>query len=384
MTTSSKRRSYEYFAVCPLGAETMLGEELKRLRFGSSEAQVGGAKFTGPLSEGYRAVLWLRSAVRIYREVGRFKSDDAEGLYRGALLLPWEELLTPDTTFAVDAKTAGSNIQHSGYAALKVKDAVADRLRQKFGSRPSVDTQNPTVRIFAHIGKVRTVVSVDLGGRPLNRRGYRVETVEAPISECLAAAAVTAAQWDEKTPFLDPMCGSGTILIEAAMKAANIPPGLVNPDFAFTGWPDFDSAAWEKLLKTARDGVKIPPKLIMQGFDADPAAVEAAKANAKAAGVDGLIKFERADVADFSPKPGWGAVVVSNPPYGKRLEDPAVLQEFFRKLGTVLISRCKGYKIHLFVPDPKLVKATMLKPDHYHPFSNGGLDVRLYSFSIRG
>lgn len=383
MPVKDQRRSYRYFAVCPSGAEAALYAELKRGKFGKAEAQVGGAAFAGPASEGWRAVLELRTAVRVLREVGRFPSGDAEALYRGALELPWEEVLTPDMTFAVDAKISDAAIKHTGYAALKVKDAIADRMRKIHGRRPSVDAKNPDLGIYAHAGRTRTVLSVDLGGRPLNRRGYRAGQVEAPISECLAAAAVEYSEWDRKSPFIDPMCGSGTIAIEAAMLAAGMAPGLINPDFAFARMEDFDRIKWEKMLDEARARVKIPPKLIIRGSDADGAAVSAASQNVDAAGLSELVRIERLDVLDYSPRPGWGPVVVSNPPYGKRLGGDDTLEPFFHKLGVHFMSRWKGAKIHLFLPDPRLVKVMTLKPDRYIPFAHGGLEVRLYVFSIR-
>lgn len=383
MHSKDQRRSHRYFAVCPSGAEAALHAELKRGRFGKSEAQVGGAAFTGPAWEGWRAVLELRTAVRVLREVGRFPSGDADALYRGALELPWEEVLNPDMTFAVDAKISDNAIKHTGYAALKVKDAIADRMRRIHGRRPSVDTKSPDLGIVVHAGKTRTVLSVDIGGRPLNRRGYRVGQVEAPISECLAAAAVEYSGWDMKSPFIDPMCGSGTIAIEAAMLAAQMAPGLINPNFAFARMEDFDGARWERMLAEARDRVKIPPKLIIKGCDTDEGAVSAAIRNVEAAGLTGLLGIERADVLDFEPKPGWGPVVVSNPPYGKRIGGDDALEPFFHKLGVRFMARWKGAKILLFLPDPKIPKVMTLKPDRYIPFAHGGLEVRLYVFTIR-
>jgi len=384
MSNTDSRKNHIYFAVCPSGAEAALGSELKRGRFGRSEAQVGGASFAGPAWEGWRATLTLRSAVRVYRELGRFKAGDEESLYRGAFALPWEELLTPATTFAVDTRVNNPAFRHSGFAALKIKDAIVDRMRERVGSRPSVDTTNPDYRLFAHIGTGRTVVSVDLGGRPLSKRGYRINAVEAPVSECLAAAAVEYSGWDEKAPFLDPMCGSGTIPIEAAMRAMNIAPGLVNPQYSFFGMPDFEKDRWEEMLAQAKAEVRPSGKLIIRGSDKDPAAIEAAMKNARLAGVGECVRFEVSDIEDFSPKPGWGAWVLSNPPYGKRLEADREISDFFRRLGQIFISRCKGYKINLFLPDSKAAKEMMLKPDRYRPLFHGGLEARLYTFTIKG
>lgn len=383
MEKTGRTNTQTYFAVCPSGAEGALSDELTRGRYGRPVAQKGGALFSGPPSEGWRAVLNLRTAVRVYREVGRYPSGNEDALYKGALALPWETLMTPQTTFAVDSRVTNPLIKHSGFATLRIKDAIVDRLRQKYGERPSVDTKNPMVRVFAHIGQKRTAISLDLGGKPLNKRGYRLRSVEAPVTETLAACAVDYSGWDMRAPFLDPFCGSGTIVIEAAMKALNIPPGLINPDFAFRNLPDFDAGRWEEMLSKAREAIKPVGKLIIIGSDIDAKAVEAAKANAQTALVGDAVKIEQRDIKDFSPKPGWGATLLSNPPYGLRIEAGENPEEFFHELGQVLLNRCKGYNIHLFLPEAKYAKAMMLKPDSYRPLFHGGLEARLYKFTVR-
>lgn len=382
METKKRRQIHNYFAVCPSGAEMALCAELKRLRFGRAQAQTGGGTFNGDASEGWRAALHLRCAVRVYREFGRFPAGDENSLYQGALALPWETLLTPQTTFAVDTRSSNPAIKHTGFAALKIKDAIVDRMRERFGARPSVDVKNPDFRIFAHLGTGRCAISVDIAGRPLSRRGYRLSQVEAPVSETLAAVAIDYSDWDMKAPLIDPMCGSGTLIIEGAMKAAGIAPGLIDPDFSFLRMADFDSARWEAMLAAAKSEVRPPKKLVMQGFDADARAIAASRENANRAGVGEFTSFEVADIENFRPKPGWGAVVVSNPPYGRRIGEPRDTG-FFNRVGQILLERCKGYSIHLFLPDALTAKALMLKPDRYRPLFHGGLEVRLYSFTIR-
>ncbi len=375
--------NHQYFAVCPPGVEDALFAEIKREKFSKAERQVGGCRFSGPPWEGWRAVLSLRCAVRVYRQINRFRSLDAEQLYKGAVEIGWEKLMTPESTFSVEAKGRTDALVNSKFIALKLKDGLVDRMRDKFGARPSVDTRNPDFRIFAHVAPSGACsVSVDLGGKPLNRRGYRKRSVEAPVSETLAAAAIEYSGWDGVSPFLDPMCGSGTLVIEAGMRAANIAPGLLNPDFAFVRMPDFEPERWEGMLEEARNRVKIPAKLVLQGSDTDPDAVTAARVNAEAAGLAGCARFVVDDVDNFHPKKGWGATVISNPPYGIRLDDERKLIPFFEKLGALLRERCGGYRILLFLPNKSMLKPLALKPLHYYPMSHGGLDVRLYSFDI--
>ncbi len=376
--------NHKFFAACSPGADSPLFEEMKGRGFGGLRPQGGGVAFSGPISEGYRAVMELRVAVRVFLELGRIGADDADTLYREAKALPWENFLAPSNTFAVDAKVmASETLTHSGFAALKLKDAIADSLRARFGSRPDVDTADPDARIFLLVNGKRAVVSLDLAGKPLGKRGYRAEAVKAPISECLAATAIRFSGWDEKSPLLDPFCGSGTILIEGAMKAAGIMPGSLHQNYSFERLPGFDRSAWENIVKKAGEGVCLPKKLIIIGSDIDPDAVQMAQRNALRAGVGDIVRFEVGDAAGFSPKKGWGATVISNPPFGERLSDEESLVPLFNAFGRALVSKCSGYAIHLFLTSQRLRKALMLKPEKYWPLPHGGLDARLYRFLVK-
>ena len=227
------------------------------------------------------------------------------------------------------------------------------------------------------------LLTLDLAGRSLHRRGYRRGSVAAPVSECLAAAAVRLSGWDRKSPLLDPFCGSGTILVEAGLQAARIAPGIFADDYSFRKFPDFEAGRWEEMREEARREARIPKKLILRGWDADPDAVEAARANAKAAGLADLVRVEPGEVRDFRPTPGWGATVLSNPPYGVRLEEEVALEPLYREMGEIFRDRCSGYAVHLFVHGRRLTKALALKPERYWPLVHGGLDVRLYRFLIK-
>lgn len=387
MQRHSRRRRPDdpavFFAACPPGTETALLAEARRLRLGKAEARTGGVEFRGRTEDGWRACLHLRVAVRVYRRLAQFSAPTGEDLYRGAQSVDWGKILTCDQTFAVDAKVSDSAHRHSGFVGLKVKDAVADWFRSRHGVRPSVDPVDPDARLFAHVHADRCTLSVDVGGRSLHRRGYRTAATAAPIGESLAAAAVELSGWDERSPFLDPFCGSGTLVIEAGLRAARIPPGLLDPEFAFTRRPGFDPNRWEAMLEESRRGIKLPSRLILRGSDRDPAAVEAARQNARAAGVHELIRFEVADIHEFSPTPGWGATVVSNPPYGVRLQDTATLVPLYETLGRVLKERCRGFHVHLFLASGRLAKALRLKPDRYWSLVNGGLKCRLVRYEIR-
>lgn len=381
-----RRRSperYVFFAPCPPGAEAVLHAEAAALGLAKAEAQVGGVRFEGPETEGWRAVLHLRTAVRVYRHLARFPAASADDLYRGALGVAWDRLLGPERTFSVSAKVSESSHRHSGFVALRVKDAVADWFRDRFGVRPRVDAESPDLRLMVYVFRDRCTLSLDVGGRSLHRRGYRVAATPAPVGECLAAAAVGLSEWDRKSPFLDPFCGSGTLLIEAALLASNTAPGLLEAGpYAFERQPGFDAQRWEEMREAARRAVQLPAKLILRGADLDPAAALAARKNARAAGFGDLIRVETADVRDFAPRPGWGATVISNPPYGIRLEEEESLLPLYRDLGLVLRERCHGYRVHLFVAGRRLAKALGLKPCRSWALFNGGLRCRLNRYEI--
>lgn len=379
----ASRTPQVFFAACAPGVEAVLLAEARELRLGRAEAQVGGVRFQGVAVDGWRAALHLRTATRVYRQLAQFGAATRDELYAGARAVDWDAVLSPDQTLAVEAKVSESSHRHSGFVALVVKDAAVDWFRERHGQRPAVDTEAPDARLLAHLHRDRCTLSLDLAGRSLHRRGYRVAPTPAPLGECLAAAAVALSGWDGASPFLDPFCGSGTLVLEAGLRAANVAPGLFSEEFAFTRLPGFDPARWEALRAAARAAVRVPRRLVLRGSDLDPAAVEAARRNAAAAGLGDLARFEVADARDFAPTPGWGATVLSNPPYGVRLEDEASLLPLYEQMGRVFKERCRGFHVHLFLTSGRLARAFRLKPQRYWPLVNGGIPCRLARFEIR-
>ncbi len=375
---------HTFFASCAPGLEPVLLAECRALRLSRVEGQVGGVRFEGPVPDGWRAVLHLRTATRVYRRVARFPAADPGDVYRGALEVAWDRHIGPGQTFAVDAKVSRSARAHSGFLALRVKDAVADWFRERHGTRPDVDAASPDVPIAAYVHRDVCTLSLDLAGRPLHRRGYRVATVPAPLAETLAAGLVALSGWDRRSPLLDPFCGSGTILIEAALLASNTAPGLLGQGFAFERHPGFDPGRWEEMREAARSAVREPRKVILRGGDADPEAVGAARRNIEAAGLGGLVEVEVADARDFAPRKGWGAFVVSNPPYGVRLDEVETLVPLYEAFGRVLRERCAGYHVHLLLAGRRLARALGLRPERYRRLTNGGLACRLVRYRIRG
>jgi 23S rRNA G2445 N2-methylase RlmL len=311
-----------FFATAAKGTEGAVRDELRERRFRGVRATRGGVSFDGPLTEGFRACLELRTAVRVLWELTRFPAPSGEALYEGVNPLPWDEHISTRTTIAVRATCRSSALTHSQFIALKTKDAIVDRLRDVLGARPDVDADDPDALIVVHLVNDEATLYLDLGGRPLHLRGYRTEAGEAPLKESLAACLVGLSGWDRTSDFLDPMCGSGTIAIEAAARAAHLAPGLAGDPFGFTRWASFDDgarAAWTAQLERARAAVRPPAELpIVRASDRDSVAVANTERNAARAGV--RVRVERASLESLAnPGAAW---VVFNPPYGERLDLP--------------------------------------------------------------
>lgn len=310
----------KFFATCSKGTEGALRAELVAAGVRGVRGDRGGASFEGPLEVGMRACLHSRVAMRVLLELARFPVEDNEGLYDGTRTIDWTEWLTEKTTLAVEASVSSSAITHSGYAALKVKDAVVDVLREKLGARPDVDPKDPDVGIVLHLSHGEATLSLDLAGAPLHRRGYRAITTLAPLKETLGAAMLLLGRVDPERPFVDPMCGSGTLAIEHALRARRLAPGLGRA-FGFQRWPVYrggPQSAWDRMKAEARAAAlpRAPAPILAR--DLHPKAVEATRRNALAAGVAADVLVEQGDARDLRPS-GEPGTICTNPPYGERL-----------------------------------------------------------------
>ena len=371
-----------YFATTGKGLEEVLAAELQALGMAAVTVQRGGVGFAGTPESCYRANLWLRTANRVLRPLAEFPCSTPQELYDGMRSIAWGGVVTPDMTLAMDCNLRDSALTHSGFVALKAKDAVVDQLRERTGRRPSVDTRDPDVRINLHLVKNRCTVSLDTSGAPLDRRGYRLARTEAPLRENLAAAIVLLSGWDGTTPFVDPLCGSGTIPIEAAMIAARRAPGLNRP-FAFQRWPGFDPTLWQRLVGEAVGAALTTLPVPVWGFDRDGAAVRTARENSRRAGVAGIVVFAAGELESFTPPPQPGTLVC-NPPYGARLEERDTLKPFYRRIGDILKQRCAGYTAWLLVGDQELAKEVGLKATRRVPLFNGPIECRLLKYELYG
>ncbi len=378
------------FATAPKGVASLLMDELAGLGATDLKEQPAGVVFQGTLETAYRACLWSRCASRILLQLAHFPAASPEQLYEGIQTIDWSEYLAPDGSLAVDFNTSRSSITHSHYGALKVKDAIVDQFRDRSGVRPGVDTRHPDLRINVHLRHDQAAVSLDLSGDSLHRRGYRKQSVEAPLKENLAAAILMRAGWPEVAEkggtLLDPVCGSGTLPIEATLMAADIAPGLLHERFGFTGWKKHDPSLWERLLSEARDrwakGVDKLPRII--GYDTDRRAVRAAIANVEAAGLHGLVHIERCDLSALQlPESSRPGLVIVNPPYGERLGEVEALAGLYADLADRLKQAFVGWQAAIFTGNPDLAKRMGLRACKQYAFYNGAIPCKLLRFELQ-
>ena len=371
-----------WFATCAKGLEYLLVDELRALGAQDVHEALAGVRFEGDLALAYRACLWSRLASRILMPLHEFDCADDTALYAAVGEIEWEAHLAPEGTLAVNANLFASQLTHERYAEQRVKDAVVDRLRERFGTRPSVDTERPDVRINLSVKRDRATLSLDLSGLSLHRRGWRQAQGAAPLKENLACAVLLRAGWPDTFraggSLLDPMCGSGTLLIEGARMAADMAPGLSRDYYGFLGWRGHDAAAWDALLAEAVQRAdaglaKLQPRFF--GYDNDAEAIAAASRNAVAAGVAEGVSFEQRDVAELAPPSDAPAgLVVCNPPYDERLAADTTL---YRAFGSALKRGFAGWRAAVLTGDEALGRALGLSADKRYTLYNGALKCTL-------
>jgi putative N6-adenine-specific DNA methylase len=372
----------KYFATCGRGIEGVLADELHALGAADVDPGRGGVAFRGDQALLYRANLWLRTAIRVLRPILEADVASPDELYDAVRSLDWSRYLTPEHTLAVDCNVRDSKITHSKYAALRVKDAICDQFVDRLGRRPSVDVEEPMVGLNLHVYRDHAVLSLESSGESLHKRGYRPILTRAPLNEALAAALVLRTGWNGTVPFADPLCGSGTLAIEAAWLALRRPPGLTRRRFGFQGWMDYDVRLWTAVRDEARAGVlKALPAPIL-GSDLRGDAVAFAIDNARAAGIGHLLRFEKKDVRDFQPPDGPPGVLLCNPPYGERLGEEKNLFGLYKILGQVFAERCRGWSAFVFTGNPRLARSIGLEPAEQIPLFNGKIPCRLLRFEM--
>jgi len=371
----------EFFATAAKGVEEVLADELSRLGVSGVTLEKGGVRFKGDMATCYRANLWLRTAQRVLMPIAGFTCESPQQLYDGVRTVPWQRYLNPDITLAVSCNLRDSKITHSGFAALKAKDAIVDTIRDSFGRRPDVDTRSPGLLINLHLVRNHCTVSLDTSGASLDKRGYRLDKKEAPLRETLAAAMIELTGWDGSIPLVDPMCGSGTIPIEAALKASRRAPGLTRPAFGFQRWSSFDPDLWAAVLKEAQEQALESLPVAILGADMSASALDMARKNADRAGVDGFVSFSKAGIGECDP-PAPPGILLCNPPYGVRLGDEESLKLLYKKLGDTLKKSFQGYTAYVLTGNPQLASCIGLKPSRRIVLFNGPIECRLLRYEI--
>jgi len=369
-------------ATCAVGVESLVREEVES--FGGSEITCGqGVVFwRGTLESAYRACLWSRFSSRILLWLHEFSVKTEDELYRECLALDWSEHLGIDTTFAVDCTmSAASPINHSHYAALRVKDAIVDYFREKDGDRPSVDTVKPDVRVQLHLDKSKGILYLNLSGDSLHRRGYRVSGARAPLKETLGAAIVGLSGWlkNKDKALVDPMCGTGTLLIEAALMYGDSAPGLFRNSFGFMGWLQHDSGLWQDLVDeaVAREKSGLEKEWpVITGYDCDPVVVKSARQNVERAGLEEYIRIKQAELTTLQPSAGKG-MVLSNLPYGERLSEAEQVSYLYRAFGRIFRQRFTGWDVGVFISNPDFTDSFGLSWENRYKLFNGSIPCRL-------
>ena len=375
------QKNNRYFAQIPRGFENIAEKELKLLGATQLKNEFRGIHFSADQADIYKINYNARLLTRVLAPLITFTCRNRDDLYRAGKSVDWTTFFSLKNTFGIFANVSGNdNIRHSKFAALCLKDAVVDLFRDKYGSRPNVDGKTPDIWLNLHIEKRQATISFDTSGGSLHRRGYRHETVKAPMQETLAAAIIVLSEWDGKQPLYDPMCGSGTLLCEAMMHACAIPSGFLKNRFGFSFLPDFDDKLWEKIKTQSDEKMQQLPKELISGSDKAHYAVNAATANCHC--LPGGNSIDISEKNMFEIPAIENSIIISNPPYGIRLKEDKGIDAFYKNLGDFLKQKCKGSNVYLFFGDRNMIKKIGLKPTWKKPLRNAGLDGRLVKYEM--
>ena len=362
------------------GLEEVLAQELIELGANDVLIERRAVSFKGDKALLYRANLCLRTAIRILVPIASFKAKDTDALYKQVKSLDWSRYMTADTTFVVDATVYSETFRNSRFVTYRAKDAIADFWMEKANKRPSVSTQEPDMIINVHVANEQVTVSLDSSGESLHKRGYRVATTEAPISEVLAAGMLLMAGWKGQSDFYDPMCGSGTLLIEAALIARNIAPGVFRKSFAFEKWQDFDAELWSDIYND--DSAEREFNHRIYGSDASFYAIRQAEKNIKSAGVQKDIELKQIRMEEIKNDQNVNALVMLNPPYGERLKSNKEMEDLYGAIGSTLKHQFTGATAWIISSNAAAMKCIGLKPSRKYHLLNGELDCQFNQYEL--
>jgi putative N6-adenine-specific DNA methylase len=371
---------FNFFATCPRGLEVPLSNELSEISAADIRKDDGAVHFSGDISVCYKANLFVRTASRIYWKVSSSEYRDEQDIYDLAYLIPWHKWFDLSRTIRVSMVGIRCPLKSLNFAGLKIKDAICDRFRKETGSRPDVEPNNPDIRIHGFITEKELVISIDTSGDTLFKRGFREETNVAPIRENLAAGILYLAGWKPGIPLLDPMCGSGTFLIEAAQMSLNIAPGI-SRKFAFEKFKDFDRDLWLKICEKAVEEELDVTEIPIFGSDISSTAINASKVNLENAGLLEAVTLNCSDILDISA-PADNGIIVANLPYGERMGEINELRELYPKIGDTLKKNFSGWNAYLLSSDLEMPKHIRLSVSKRTPLFNGPLECRLFEYKM--
>lgn len=371
----------QFFASCPRGLETFLADELREIGASDVEVGMGGAHFRGAFDFCYRVNLESRIASRVFWQVGAGSYRNEDDIFKVARSLPWADWFKASHRIMVETNARNCPLKSLDFVTLRIKDAICDCFRDRFGSRPDVDRRSPDIRISAFLTADTFTIYLDTSGEPLFKRGYRDARIEAPLKENLAAGILRITGWKPTEPLLDPMCGSGTFLIEAAMMALKIAPGI-NRKFAFQKLSNFSERDWQKYLDRASAAQLAPQPLQIFGSDKYGDVLKVARNNLAKAGLADVVQLKQVDALEMSA-PAASGVLVTNPPYGVRIGEEEELAADYPRLGDVLKRQFSGWRAYLFSADTQLPKLIRLSASKRTPLFNGALECRLYEYKIQ-
>lgn len=373
--------NYKYFATVARGLEDIAAQELESLGAINVKSDFTGVHFEGDKRLLYFVNLWSRTIFRVLKSIQQVKCFNAEQLYQNVHKIDWSEYLGIKQTFAVRCTGSNRNLNHTHFTALQIKNAIIDQQRLKTGDRSNIEVKYPDVLINAHIYESDCILSLDSSGESLHRRGFKEAVGIAPLKETLAAALIMMTEWTPDIAFVDPMCGSGSLPLEAGLKALNIAPGLFRENFGFQTWLDFDQSLWEELLQEARDSQLSQLKAPILGSDYALEMINQSYSNSFSCGLNLHVNFTQKDLADIQP-PSEKGVIICNPPYGKRISDADELAPLYKQLGDIFKQRFKGWTGYILTGNKELAKKIGLKASRRIPVYNGSLPCTLLKYDL--
>ena len=369
-----------YFAQIAGSLEEIGVEELKRLGATEVSKEYRGAYFTADKETLYRVNYQSSLLQRVLAPISKFNCHSTKYLYQRAMEIDWTELISLEGTFAIFSKVNNSNIKHSKYAALKLKDAIVDQFRDKFNSRPNIDTKNPDIWINLFIDNNFATINVDTSGGSLHRRQYRKDAVHAPMQETLASALIELSEWKGERPLIDPFCGSGTIVAEALIKYSKLPPAYLRKNFGFQKLPDYDSEIFEKVVRDSEKMITKPEANLISGSDISGRAIAIAKSNLKNLKFGEMVNLRKTSFANLGEIKN--CTIVTNPPFGVRMGEETEVRKIYKEFGDFLKQKCTGCTAYVYFGDRKLIGAIGLKPTWKKVLVNGALDGRLVKIEL--